>query len=780
MNIDNLQIAGKSSWWQVRLALALMVVCLYGWTVFEPFAGDALMHMMDDVQIHSFGDIVRTFYSNTNPHYQEHYRLLAFHRPVFNELYLAALKECLGVGSIWMRVLTLASLVGIAWAFLALIRAMRISPLSGAVGAIWLVFSPSLFFGLYEYGLAFSQLMVLLALLSLLVLQKYVEGKKRLSFLWFGLALLLVFLTVFTKESAVVWPAICLLFALLISNQAESTFVEDLPVRDNLKRLVIWLAAYRWFALAMAAIVVLYFFTRFLKLGSLTAIAGGIEQSPSLSDAVIKFIGFSLLALQVPISAIPSYMTVDIRHLGSMEIVLRLLLLMTGLTLLWLGWKRSRLSMLLLLACFTLAFLPIIKVSRNAPHYADLMAIPLSVALAIGFEALKEQISNRRQVLVALVIGISLFTVAALFAGRYVNNTDMWLARSQGFTRGALSDFASAEGVNEAKQIVGTSGMFSPEQKWALNHNSSLFGAAFIVNLGTPKEKFVLNSEKLTQNDKVMFVDFYPERSPRKIGSYPLPGYGRLRTAYFPTGFIRKSIQGSSGTYAANGYPVIRLECDNSFRAPFVVRFTSGTGSVVERSIDAAMNISSSSDRLALEFVAPNNTVSFQLVNADDVICNKPQVKGYFPFEPESMLYETEITVSPRFESSLGWIGKLTRNSKGAGVIVGPGADNPNVLSQRIPVKPFEYLKIVARASSVEMPTATGRLQINWVGPNDKFISSSGKTIEVTKEEKQFETYVVVPTGAIAGYLYVTPHAPEDVVRYEEMRALSAIKDAEK
>src|SRR5438445_9591482 len=88
------------SWWVARLALALMLVILYGWTVFEPYAGDALMHMMDDTQIHSLGDALQTFYGGSNSAYHEQHRLTIFHRPVFNELYLTALKEIFGVGSV--------------------------------------------------------------------------------------------------------------------------------------------------------------------------------------------------------------------------------------------------------------------------------------------------------------------------------------------------------------------------------------------------------------------------------------------------------------------------------------------------------------------------------------------------------------------------------------------------------------------------------------------------------------------------------------------------------
>ena len=78
----------------------------------------------------------------------------------------------------------------------------------------------------------------------------------------------------------------------------------------------------------------------------------------------------------------------------------------------------------------------------------------------------------------------------------------------------------------------------------------------------------------------------------------------------------------------------------------------------------------------------------------------------------------------------------------------------------------------MARAGSVGTPNASGRMQINWLGPRDEFISSSGKTFTVSDKVQEFATHVIPPPGITAGLLYVTPHAPEDIVRYTEMRVL--------
>jgi hypothetical protein len=139
---------------------------------------------------------------------------------------------------------------------------------------------------------------------------------------------------------------------------------------------------------------------------------------------------------------------------------------------------------------------------------------------------------------------------------------------------------------------------------------------------------------------------------------------------------------------------------------------------------------------------------------------------------PPSVDFNVTLNTSPLFESAKGW----GRENPG-GAVVGPGADNKNVLSQRVAVYPGEPLKIVAQAASAGQPTGYGRLQINWVDGHEHQISVSGKEIPLTSESKRFELPVTPPAGAAAGYLYVSPHGPKDVVRYTEMRLLTTACD---
>ena len=141
--------------------------------------------------------------------------------------------------------------------------------------------------------------------------------------------------------------------------------------------------------------------------------------------------------------------------------------------------------------------------------------------------------------------------------------------------------------------------------------------------------------------------------------------------------------------------------------------------------------------------------------------------------ENKASQFTAQINSAPLFDSQQGWSDGYTKAiGHGPGVVVGPGAGNPNVFAQRFSVKPEDSFRVVARASSVGHPKAMGRIQVNWEGPGGKFISVSSRAFEVTPAEQTFELDVVAPAGAESGTLYVVADGSESVVRYTEMRLM--------
>ncbi|AQT61389.1 phospholipid carrier-dependent glycosyltransferase [Cellvibrio sp. PSBB023] len=609
------------AWWVARLVIITAVIILYGWTVFEPFSGDALMHMMDDTQIHSIRDAIRVFYSTSNPDYHEQYRLLGFHRPVFNEIYISSVKAIFGVSSFWLRITSVIIFIGTAMMFISLVKRLGFSPLTSIVATSWLMFSPALFFGLYEYGLSFSVLLVFFATSSLLFIKNYIDtlGSKY-QYFWASAAALSIFFTVFTKESAVVWPIVCLLIAtnFIISNDSQIHQKTFFPVKAQLLALL----KIKWFALLLLSFIVLYFYTRYLKLGSLTAIAGGIEQSPTLSDGLYKLVGYGLLALQIPNSIIPDYMTQELSTLSWQEISLRVCSLSIAVATIFITIYQKRYIGIILAICCVLSFLPIIKVTRNAPYYGDLMAIPVAILIGYGFNFINGKHYLFRITSIASIL--CLFISASFFAYRYVFIPNFWLTNAQGWTRSALEDLSSANGFTEAKYIVATSGMYVNGINWVLSHTQ--FGSSFIANLAAPKEKFLRNSSLLKDSAGTLFIDFAPNNTPRNLGNTPFPGFGKLYTAYFPKGYDLHDIEGTEESYDIRNMSVVRIECAIAPTATFEILFTSDFGNDVRRSVAPEANLKIIPEKFITEFVVPENTQNLIIQKHS---CSNLRVTGY-------------------------------------------------------------------------------------------------------------------------------------------------------
>lgn len=758
------------AWLVAGLLLALAAVTVYGWTVFEPFAGDALMHMMDDTQLHSVQDLGRSLLGLKNPNYIEHHRLTFFHRPIFNEWYLTAAKNLLGVGSAWLRVLTLSLLVSSTWIFLLLLKQMKVSCLPATTGAFWLLFSPPLFFGLYEFGLSFSQLLVFFALISLLSLHYYVNQQNIYRrYIALFVTLLCTVLIVFTKESAALWPFVLMLATLYYSSTRINTdqskklsFIEFLEAQFRVIKSNVFLMG------LLPFITVVYFITRYVKLGSLTS---GIlnEQPISFLDSLLKLVIYVFYNMHIPTRIFPAHMSVSIEDMIFPEVLIRLFLASVFLTAFTLSLRRAPMFAFFIFAMIFLTFLPIIKVSRNSPYYGDLMSIPFALIVALGYNFLRT--SGTRLTQLILFLGITCALCSGIFTSyRYIYDHRMWLALSQGYARAALSDFASSEGALTARRIVGTSGMFYRNSSWAINFSPHLFGSGFHTNLGIDPERLLDRSEKLDLFDNVLFIDFHPAVHRTKLGPGPLPAKGRLLSSYFPSGFSRIALSINENEVLVGKATVIRLSCQNQFLKPFVVKFGFPDGTTLSRHVIRDLILYPPPNAFVLEFVVPkgSNRVLLPAINAN--ACRDPRVEGYVPLS-------LALSNASTFEVQGNWVGQLKSAAQG-GAIVGPGPHNPtNMLVQRIRIDPSTTYEIRGRAVRPEGSKATisfGRLQATWSDADGRHISTSGRDIKVGPSETVHKMVVSSPENAAFADLFATHHRFNDIILYKEMVLLGA------
>lgn len=128
------------------------------------------------------------------------------------------------------------------------------------------------------------------------------------------------------------------------------------------------------------------------------------------------------------------------------------------------------------------------------------------------------------------------------------------------------------------------------------------------------------------------------------------------------------------------------------------------------------------------------------------------------------------VTTSPFFDQQGHWAGGYAfAKGEGPGVVVGPGLQNPNLLTQSFSIERGQQFKIVAQASSAGSPNAVGHVQVNWFDKDDRFITVSQSDFPVGRPVTTFEYPIVAPAGAVKGVMYVIPGGTGAAVRYIEM-----------
>ena len=128
------------------------------------------------------------------------------------------------------------------------------------------------------------------------------------------------------------------------------------------------------------------------------------------------------------------------------------------------------------------------------------------------------------------------------------------------------------------------------------------------------------------------------------------------------------------------------------------------------------------------------------------------------------------INSAPKFEAQGSWSdGYRLARGEGPGVTVGPGADNPNVFAQVVPLKAQRHFRLVARARGASPGTGKARIQCNWLDAEGKFLSTSARNFDVGEAEVEAELKVSAPEEAHTAVVYVAPGGKTNVVRYLEM-----------
>ncbi|WP_205427732.1 ArnT family glycosyltransferase [Clostridium botulinum] len=341
--------------------LFIMSIVIYLWTIKLPIIGDGLMHLSDETHFSSIKDFIKIFYTFDGLGKPEVAPTLGFHRPIFNELIIPSIKYITNCNTVYIRMISVIIHAINTVLSYYLCKTISKNRYIGLLGSIVFCTNIIYFNGIYEFGLSFSLWLTLFSLLAFLFTIKYEQEENKIYLI---ISLISSFLAVFTKESAVVL-GVALSFYMLVKCIINKRKID--------KRTTIYI-------IIQCVIIIMYFTTRYYKLGSVFAIAGGIESKFSLEAIITKLIGYFFILFNIPNKAIPSYM---IGYLDRVNILIAISLIILTLIILIKGLKLviesplKNINIIIAIIMYCILIASTFKVNRNSSYYADIAMLAI-------------------------------------------------------------------------------------------------------------------------------------------------------------------------------------------------------------------------------------------------------------------------------------------------------------------------------------------------------------------------------------------------------------------
>lgn len=361
-NIKNLKII---------VVLFILAIITYIWTINLPIIGDGLMHLNDHTELSSINNILKSFYTFNGLEKPANTSTIGFHRPIFNEFIVEAIKYISSYNIYIIRFISI-----LAHSFIVIIAYLIGLELfqdrtKGCLLAIFMNFSLTYFAGIYEFGLSFSLWLTLFVMLSFFSTIKYVKYHKKCHFIF---SLIWTFFSLYTKESAMTL-GIALSFYV---------FANELQVRKKITSKTIY------YGLFQATILIIYLITRYIKLGSVFVAATGIDSGGiSPLESIYKVIGYFLYSLNIPskffTSSMCTYFDASILLFAIFSIMVPIVIAYKFLSMIKV---RSKLiaNCCIYMGMYILLIIPVFKVSRNSTYYGDILVLFILLILISMFD----------------------------------------------------------------------------------------------------------------------------------------------------------------------------------------------------------------------------------------------------------------------------------------------------------------------------------------------------------------------------------------------------------
>lgn len=472
----------------IILALMIFSFLIYGWSIDLPIIGDGLMHLGDETHFSSPMDIIKSFYTFNGLDKPENSPTLGFHRPIFNEMIVPIVTSISNKNTEFIRCISIMvhgiNSVLAYWLCYLIGKNKKIAIIGG------LLFSTSLtyFSGIYEYGLSFSLWLTMFALLAIIFTEKYVQQQRKLYFI---MSIFFTFCALFTKESAITL-GVALAFYVLVKQISD---IGKIKINSCL------------YCVIQLGGIVLYFTTRYIKLGSFFGIAGGIEQEMDIISMIKKLIGYFLYGVNISNVTIENYLTV---YLDKIPLILAWLIVgITGFILIKYFIRAIKdpifnREIIVSIIMFCILIAPTFKVSRNAPYYGDVAN--LAILMLFMHIALQLGQNNLKKIIGYLVIYIATFICSFSYAVK--NDATVY---TQGTNQAKIA-VSYLQGISEEKVYQATSWMRNGDNHFIYNHGK--YGSFYKYNVSQSSEVNMLNEENIMfLDDNSIVVDYYYNKS---------------------------------------------------------------------------------------------------------------------------------------------------------------------------------------------------------------------------------------------------------------------------
>ena len=477
----------------ILLALFVMSIVTYCWTIDLPVIGDGLMHMNDHMNINNPINWFKCFFTFDGIGKPAGSATLGFHRPLFDEIIVEILKIITHDNIRSIRVINLIAFVIAVYIGYYMAKEIFYNEKLAIIYVILINFNMAYFAGMIEVGLSFSIWLLINLQLSFWFTYRYEKYDKKRDLV---ISLIWTLLTMFTKESTMTL-GIALCFFVLAEEWRKYFKVTR-------KAFI--------YGILQGGITFLYLITRYLKLGSLFTAGAGIDTTITLKQSIVKVVGYFLCAFNIPSRAFYAYVCPQIDNKYPVLMMILLLAPLMAIVNFIIAIRKKEYKWICFatyIIMYLIMILPVLKVSRNATYYGDVLTPFVILGTITLFDGCGEKI--KKYVIIGIVMYIVSFCVIIIEATKI--DSVYYLSVVSGECKVIRDELEEINPKIKNNVILQADSWESyGSNYWTYNHNG--IGGFYTYNIDSSKKIEMATAENIGDNTTI--IDYFQVEGKQK------------------------------------------------------------------------------------------------------------------------------------------------------------------------------------------------------------------------------------------------------------------------